>query len=105
MKLLSVAATAAALTLAPLAAHAFEFTLDLRGVDPNTERGRQLIRNWIDETAVNYCGPVNMPQPLELISVRSSCQVEAKAMARAAVEEALERNQDRVRWAPVVAAR
>ena len=47
-----------------------EFTLDLKKINPNTAEGQRAIENWKTEIALAYCGPIDMPQPLDLIEYR-----------------------------------
>lgn len=102
MKLLSALA-AATLVIAPTTAQAFEFTLDLRRVNVNTDRGQQQISDWVEEVVVNFCGPIDMPQPLEMLKVRTKCQQDGRTQALESVIQALDRRQDNVVWRPVLA--
>ena len=96
MKLLTAVAVVATLSAAPIVASADEFTLDLRKVDVNTRHGQLKAEAWISERAHELCGPVDMPQPLELREYRANCQANFHAAAWAAINRALARNETKV---------
>jgi UrcA family protein len=96
MKLLTAVAVVATLSATPIVASADEFTLDLRKVDVNTHHGQLKAEAWISERAHELCGPVDMPQPLELREYRANCQANFRAAAWAAIDRALARNETKV---------
>ena len=98
MKLLALSALAAALSAAPMTALAQEFTLDLSKVDRNTPEGQERIAEWKLSVAESYCGPVDMPQPIDLANVRAKCQVDIKAQAQARIDAAYARQETVVRY-------
>ena len=94
MKKIVIAALAAsALGLAGFAAHADEFTLDLKKVDPATPKGQAAINLWKAQVADAYCGPVEMLQPLDLADQRAKCQAAIKAQAQSRIDAAAAHTQ------------
>lgn len=96
-KIVVATLTAASICAAGFAAHADEFTLDLTKINPHTEKGQQAIRIWKTQVADAYCGPVDMPQPLDLMDYRISCQQAAKADAQARIDAAFARQEAALR--------
>jgi UrcA family protein len=88
MKTVLAALAAAAVGMTGFAAHADEFSLDLKKVNPATEQGQKQIRLWKNQVADAYCGPVDMYQPLDLEGVRLRCQMAVKADAQARIDAA-----------------
>jgi len=87
----------AMLVAAPAAANADDLTLDLRRINVNSHHGQLKIEAWIGERADEACGPVEMPQPLDLRQYRQACQANFRAAAWAAVDRAVARNESKVR--------
>lgn len=105
MKILIAALAAASVGMTGFAAHADEFSLDLRKVNPNTAAGKAEIRLWKNQVADAYCGPVDMIQPLDLEGTRLKCQMAVKADAQAKIDAAQARIQrDRAAVSPRPAA-
>jgi UrcA family protein len=96
MKMLLAVAAVATLSAAPVIASADEFTLDLRKIDVNTHHGQLKAEAWISERANEVCGPVDMPQPLDLREYRANCHANFRAAAWAAIDRALARNETKV---------
>lgn len=96
MKFITAVAVIATLSAAPLVASADELTLDLRKIDVNTHQGQLKAEAWIAERANEVCGPVDMPQPLDLVQYRQTCQANFRAAAWAAINRALARNETKV---------
>jgi UrcA family protein len=82
------AATALALAAAPLTASAQAVTVDLSRFDLTTQYGTDRAWAAISEAAFDYCGPVEMPQPLVLRSVRISCQAGVMRQGEIAINAA-----------------
>jgi UrcA family protein len=82
------AATALALAAAPLTASAQAVTIDLGRFDLSTQRG--IDRAWaaISDAAYEYCGPIEMPQPLVLRSARITCQASVMRQGARVLETA-----------------
>ena len=97
-KILIAALAASALGCAGFAAHADEFTLDLKRIDPATAKGQAAMALWKTQVADAYCGPVQMPQPLDLAEQRAKCQVAVKADAQARIDAALARQQAALKY-------
>ena len=93
MKLFAAVATIATLSAAPLVASAREFSLDLRKIDISSHHGQAKVEAWISENAELACGPVDMPQPLEMRDYRQACHANFRAAAWAAVDRAVARNE------------
>ena len=83
---------AGALAMAASAAVAEDFTLDLKKVDPHTAQGQAAVQAWESQVADAYCGPVDMPQPLDLVASRKSCRIAVKADSEARINAAQARN-------------
>ena len=96
MKKFAAILAVATMSAAPIAASADTFGLDLKRIDPNSHHGQMKIESWIAEHADEVCGPVDMPQPLDLIQYRRECQADFRAKAWAAVNRAIARNERRV---------
>lgn len=96
MKLFAAVAAIATLSAVPLAAFADELSLDLRKIDVNTRHGQLKAEAWISERANEVCGPVDMPQPLDLVQYRQTCQANFRAAAWAAIDRAIARNETKV---------
>ncbi len=96
MKLLAAVAAVATLSAVPVIASADDTYLDLRRIDVNTHHGQLKAEAWISEHANEACGPVDMPQPLELRQIRANCQANYRAAAWAAINRALARNETHV---------
>jgi UrcA family protein len=96
MKLLLAVAAAATLSAAPLVASADDLTLNLRKLDLNTRHGQLKAEAWISERANEVCGPVDMPQPLDLVQYRQTCHANFRAAAWAAIDRAIARNESKV---------
>ena len=92
-KIVVATLTAAAIGMAGFAAQADEFTLDLKKINPNTAEGQRAIENWKTEIALAYCGPIDMPQPLDLIEYRAKCQLATRADAQARFDAAYARRE------------
>jgi UrcA family protein len=88
MKTVLAALAAAAIGMTSFAAHADEFSLDLKKVNPATEQGKSAIRLWKNQVADAYCGPMDMAQPLDLEGARLKCQMAVKADAQAKIDSA-----------------
>jgi UrcA family protein len=80
------AATALALAAAPLTASAQAVTVDLGRFNLTTQRGMDRAWAAISEAAFEYCGPIDMPQPLVLRSVRVTCQAGVMNRGARAIE-------------------
>ena len=105
MKTLLAALAAASVGMTGLAAHADEFSLDLKKVNPDTAQGRAQIRLWKNQVADAYCGPIDMIQPLDLEGTRLKCQMAVKADAQARIDAAEARiERDRAQVSPRPAA-
>jgi UrcA family protein len=96
MKKFALIVAVATLSAAPFAAVADEFGLDLKYIDANSHHGQRKIANWIDEHAFEVCGPVDMPQPIDLLKYRRECQADFRSMAWSAVNRAIARNDARL---------
>ena len=105
MKTLLAALAAASVGMTGLAAHADEFSLDLKKVNPATAEGQAQIRLWKNQVADAYCGPMDMIQPLDLEGTRLKCQMAVKADAQARIDAAEARiERDRAQVSPRPAA-
>jgi UrcA family protein len=88
MKTVLAALAAASIGMAGFAAHAEDYTLDLKKIDPATAKGRSEIKLWKTQVADAVCGPMDMIQPLDLEGVRLKCQMAVKADAQAKIDAA-----------------
>ena len=88
MKTLLAALVAASIGMAGFAAHAEDYTLDLKKIDPATAKGRAEIKLWKTQVAEAVCGPMDMLQPLDLDGTRLKCQMAVKADAQAKIDAA-----------------
>ena len=107
MKTVLAALAAASIAMTGFAAHAEDFTLDLKKVNPSTHAGKTEIRLWKDQVANAECGPMDMIQPLDLTGTRLKCQMAVKADAQAkiaAVEARMASQRDRAGANPRPAA-
>jgi len=86
MKTLLAALVAGSIGMAGLAAHAEDYTLDLKKADPATKQGKAEIRLWKTQVAEAVCGPMDMAQPLDLEGTRLKCQMAVKADAQAKID-------------------
>lgn len=95
MKLLTIAALAAAVAGAPLLAHAQTFRLDLTRAELLSTGGDRAVELWANDVADQVCGREDIPQPLELYKIRKSCRAEmiAKAIGAGQQQAALVRQQ------------
>lgn len=92
MRRIAVASlTALAVCTTALAAHADEFTFNLKKHDPNTPKGQRAIEHWKTEVAEAYCGPLGMPEPIDLTNQRQTCQAAVKANTQATLDAAYAR--------------
>jgi UrcA family protein len=96
MKFIAAVAAVATLTAAPFAAQADELSLDLRKIDVNSHHGQVKIENWITARANEVCGPVDMPQPLDLVQYRVTCQASFRDAAWTAIHRAMDRGESKV---------
>jgi UrcA family protein len=86
-----VSITALALSASALAAHADEFTFDLKKHDPATAAGQKAIAHWKNQVAEAYCGPLGLPEPIDLTDQRASCQAAVKVQTQAKLDAAYAR--------------
>jgi UrcA family protein len=94
MKKIAVATlTAAAIGFAGFAAQADEFSLDLSKINVNTAQGQRALEQWKTQVALAQCGPVDMPQPIDLADARAKCQIAVRIQAQALIDAALARQE------------
>jgi UrcA family protein len=87
-RILAAAAAALALAAAPLTASAQAVRVDLSRFDLTTQSGTDRAWAAITEAAYEYCGPIEMPQPLVLRSVRVTCHAGVMSQGARAIEAA-----------------
>jgi UrcA family protein len=98
VKTLALGVLAVLLCAQPQCSHAETYRLDLRYIRPDLPMGQQQLEQWKQQVAIAYCGPVDMPQPLDLSIARKRCQEDVRADAQAQIDAAFARRETRLHY-------